>query len=316
MTAKTQLPSTFSEVMDVDDARSKLQDLISSKKSFKSGGQTFTGASRPLVSRGSQTVCVVVPLSYRRELTDEERISLRHLSHFLGNYDKYMLVPEGMKIHYAGFQTKPLSKKYFGSPVANDRLMLSHDFYEAFADYKYVLIYHLDALVFSDQLLEWCETDLDYVGPPWIQCEDAPWVKVPRVGNGGFNLRKIESYLRVMDSPRYAVDPIEDWKKFCTGKPSYLRALNLPRKFLKRLRAFNGVRREISRWKTGDEFFWVDRAAHYYPEFKVASVEQGLRFGFEVAPRKCFELNGNQLPFGCHAWTRYDRAFWEPYLLT
>jgi hypothetical protein len=34
-----------------------------------------------------------------------------------------------------------------------------------------------------------------------------------------------------------------------------------------------------------------------------------------VAPRLCFELNGRKLPFGCHAWQRYDRGFWEPYLL-
>jgi hypothetical protein len=61
--------------------------------------------------------------------------------------------------------------------------------------------------------------------------------------------------------------------------------------------------------------FWADEAVTWVPEFRVASVEEGLRFAFEVAPRKCFELNAGQLPFGCHAWARYDRAFWEPYLL-
>jgi hypothetical protein len=276
----------------------------------------LTGLDLLSASRKSQTVCVVVPLSYRTELTDEERISLRHLTYFLGKYDKYALVPEGVKVNYSGFETKPLSRKYFGNPAANDRLMLSRDFYEAFAAYKYVLIYHLDALVFSDQLLGWCDTDLDYIGPPWIPCEDAPWVKVPRVGNGGFNLRKVESYLRVMNSTKRAVDPAEYWSMFHAGKPWYLQALNLPRKFLKQLRLFNGVRWEIFRWKKADEFFWADRAVHYYPQFKVASVEQGLRFAFEVAPKLCFELNGYKLPFGCHAWTRYDRKFWEPYLLT
>ena len=43
--------------------------------------------------------------------------------------------------------------------------------------------------------------------------------------------------------------------------------------------------------------------------------DEGLRFSFEVAPRLCFELNGRRLPFGCHGWHRYDRTFWEPYLL-
>jgi hypothetical protein len=48
---------------------------------------------------------------------------------------------------------------------------------------------------------------------------------------------------------------------------------------------------------------------------RVATVEDALQFSFETCPRKCFEMNGRRLPFGCHAW-EYDRAFWEPHLLT
>ena len=82
--------------------------------------------------------------------------------------------------------------------------------------------------------------------------------------------------------------------------------------------AFNGVRREMAWWTNRDDggsqnadHFWSDAAINYLPEFKIASVETGLRFAFEVAPRLCFRLNNNQLPFGCHAWARYDRAFWS-----
>jgi hypothetical protein len=63
------------------------------------------------------------------------------------------------------------------------------------------------------------------------------------------------------------------------------------------------------------DYFWSDEAVKYWPDFKIASVETGLKFAFEVAPRWCFERNGGRLPFGCHAWPRYDRAFWEPHLL-
>jgi hypothetical protein len=31
---------------------------------------------------------------------------------------------------------------------------------------------------------------------------------------------------------------------------------------------------------------------------------------------KCFELVGGRLPFGFHAWARYDRKFLEPCLFT
>jgi hypothetical protein len=193
--------------------------------------------------------------------------------------------------------------------------MLSSQFYEAFREYKYILIYHLDSLVFSDELAIWCETDLDYIGPPWLKCEDSPWVEVPRVGNGGFSLRKVRSFLGVLSSSRYSVDPDKYWKGFCASKPKYIQYLNFPRKYLKRMKMFNGVKWETARWNTNEDPFWSGEAIKYYPEFKIASFKTGLRFGFEVAPRMCFELNDRKLPFGCHAWHKYDRDFWEPYLL-
>jgi hypothetical protein len=84
---------------------------------------------------------------------------------------------------------------------------------------------------------------------------------------------------------------------------------------------FNGVKWETSRWnpaqnKRNEDQFWSDQATKYYPAFRIASFETGLRFAFEVDPRRCYELNNQTLPFGCHAWHKYDRSFWEPYLLT
>ncbi len=128
-------------------------------------------------------------------------------------------------------------------------------------------------------------------------------------------MRKIESFLRVIYSPRYWVDPKEYWEKFCASNPKYIQYVNLPRKYLKRLKIFNGARWHMARLRCNDDIFFSDYATKYFPEFKVASFETGLRFAFEVAPRLCFELNDRRLPFGCHAWHRYDRDFWEPHLL-
>jgi len=264
-------------------------------------------------------VAVVVPLSNRAELTPDEEVSLRHLVHFLGHYDKYLVVPKSLKVNYRGFEVKCFDDAFFGSAVAHTRLMLSPKFYESFRDYKYILLYHLDALVFSDQLMQWCETDLDYIGAPWLKCPDTPYVKVSRVGNGGFSLRKIESFLRVINSRTYAVPPAAYWQRFYASKPRHIQLVNLPKKYLKYLWIFNNVKREMSTWHRvdwhHDDLFWSDVALKYYPEFKVASVEVGLRFAFEAAPRWCFDLNNYTLPFGCHAWPKYDRDFWEPYLL-
>ncbi len=169
--------------------------------------------------------------------------------------------------------------------------------------------------------MEWCATDLDYVGAPWLPCADSPWVSRARVGNGGLSLRKVDSFLKVLASDAYWVEPEAYWNSVVSEYPPVTRMLRFPNKLFKRIRRFNGVQRELRDWHLrpdgtrNEDHFWSDRAVHYYAGFKVASFEVGLRFAFEVAPGRCFELNGRRLPFGCHAWPRYDRAFWEPYLL-
>jgi len=267
----------------------------------------------------TKTVAVVVPLSNRNYFTPEEQISLHHLTHFLGHYDKYLVMPKGLSVHYPGFETRRFSSKFFGSAAAHTKLMLSCQFYHTFREYKFILQYHLDSLVFSDQLLDWCALDFDYIGAPWLNCPDSPWVIRPEVGNGGFSLRKVDSFLRVLDSRVYWQEPAEGWQRFCAKRPKYLQYASLPAKLLLYLRRLNGVRMHIYRGYVipgkHEDRFWAKEAIKYYPRFRFPPVDVALRFAFEVSPRWCFELNKGELPFGCHAWERYDRAFWEPYLL-
>jgi hypothetical protein len=264
-------------------------------------------------------VAVVVPTSLEPVWTPDEEISFRHLEHFLGRYDRYFIAPQGIRIARPGFDVELFPRRYFGSTLGHTRLMMSEEFFARFQRYKYILMYHLDSLVLSDQLEHWCQTDLDLIGAPWLPCDDSPWIDRSRVGNGGFTLIKVESHLNVLRSKRRSLDPEAYWRELCAATPPHLRWLHLPRKYLKRLRAFNGVhwdrRRWLSRYRGRADHFWSDEAIKYWPDFHVASVEQGLEFAFEVAPRMCFELNRRRLPFGCHAWARYDRAFWEPFLL-
>jgi Protein of unknown function (DUF5672) len=275
----------------------------------------------------SRTAAIVVPLSTRAELSPDEQVSMRHLMRFLGsdNYDRYLIAPKGLPVHFDGFRVKYFSTKFFGSAAAFNRLAYTPAFYEAFTDYRFVFIYHLDSLVFSDQLKDWCERDFDYIGPPWIRCNDSPWVKKPRVGNGGFTLMKVESVLKVLYN-RYRAEPLRYWEDRFAGLLKTMQAvLRRPRRlapnwlrgpitqpFRKSLQRMDDV--EV--YGRANDVFWSFRAVKYLPDFKIPGWRTGLRFAFEAAPRHCFELNGSKLPFGCHAWTRYDRSFWEPHLLT
>ena len=146
----------------------------------------------------AKKVAIVVPMSTRPDLNEEEEISMRQLLHHLGSYDRFFLAQEGMQFDYEGFQTKWYPKRFFGSGAAHGKLLGTRGFYRDFLDYEYVFFYHLDSLAFSDELAAWCEKDIDYIGPPWVRCEDSPWVDRPRVGNGGFTLLRVDGALKAV----------------------------------------------------------------------------------------------------------------------
>jgi len=265
-------------------------------------------------------VAIVVAHSNRAHITPAEEISLRHLNHYLGKYDKYLLIPESLDFELPGLRTKPFDDSFFGSMDAHIRMLFSSRYYQAFTDYKYILTYHLDSLVFSDQLEQWCSRDYDFIGAPWVKHPDSPnAVDSPyegKVGNSGFSLKKVSTFLKILNSPEFALEPGEYWKKNHAHRSLLQRLLNLPKRLLMHSHQFNNVRFELDRWSQSEELFLITRASHYYPDYRVPVAEEALKFAFEIVPRHCYELNSHELPFGCHAWERYDKSFWEPYLLT
>jgi hypothetical protein len=88
-----------------------------------------------------------------------------------------------------------------------------------FRHYKYMLMHHLDALVLSNGIERFCDSDLDLIGAPWLPCDDSPWVQHARVGNAGFALMKVESHLNVLRSTRRAVDPDQYWELLRAATP-------------------------------------------------------------------------------------------------
>lgn len=268
----------------------------------------------------SKMVAIVVPVSNRSELLPEEQISLRHLRHFLGHYDTFYVAPRGLRLELKGFERVDFPTKFFGSMRAYNRMMYLPEFYETFEDYKYILVYHLDSLAFSDELLAWCETDVDYIGAPWIPSADCPWVAEPSVGNGGFALMKIEPVLKVLEN-RYRMEPLNYWKDVASRNLSRFVAPEADAETRTSgglTRGFREAWRRIQSTESNDvlnDVFWSRHASTYLPDFRIPDWTVALRFAFEASPRHCFDLNGRRLPFGCHAWARYDRQFWEPFLL-
>jgi hypothetical protein len=199
---------------------------------------------------------------------------------------------------------------------------VSEEFYRAFAEYEYILVYQLDCLVFSSNLEEWCGAGWDYVGAPWFKNyrEDTTegfWA----VGNGGLSLRRVGRALEVLGSGRLLDDPKErgaKTEKFA-GVPGVRRAVVALRTRLLERGYHNTVRWLVEELGKARDFhedlFWAFYARRIVADFRIATAGEAVAFSFEMAPRYCFEANGGRLPFGCHAWAKYDREFWRPYLL-
>jgi hypothetical protein len=236
-------------------------------------------------------VAIVIP-TYRFPLTEDEQISLRHLREYLGGFDRYMIGPQSPPKEYSDFSLPPYSARYFADRVGYNRLLVSEQFYRAFADYEYILIYQLDCLVFSSDLEEWCRKGWDYVGAPWFhighphRCagSEDPVDRLGTVGNGGLSLRKVGSALAVLTSPKRLLDH------------------QLMRDFLGDTRSH-------------EDLFWSFSVPKLVDTFRIPRPREALKFSFEAEPRYCYRENAGRLPFGCHGWPNWDREFWEPFLL-
>jgi hypothetical protein len=265
-------------------------------------------------------VAIAVPLSDRNSLSEDEKVSLWHLEKYLSAYDRYFIMPESLDFQVDGFKEKRFHSSYFGSVDAHRKLLFSRKFYETFQEYGFLLIYHLDALVFSDQLKEWCNMGFDYVAPPWIKHPEAPYSGNQeyegKVGNGGFSLRKIDSFLSIIDSKAiWQRHPVRRIKRALRYAKSMRKYYIFFEALLYNHYKYNGVKQEMDAYVHNEDHFWPNRASHYHQPFKVAPVNIALQFAFECVPRHCYELNDRQLPFGCHAWNRYDPEFWKPFMI-
>lgn len=265
-------------------------------------------------------IAVVVPI-YRNHISHDEMYSLTHIVHYLESFPKFFICPENMQIQTDLFEIVKFSNGYFESIKGYNRLMLGLDLYSRFSQYEYILLVQLDALVLSSNLKSILNDEWDYIGAPWFTDRTVPAKGFMCAGNGGFSLRHVPAFTKVLTEGEFKANHILD---IIFERPGYrFQDLNTIQFGLKQLKKLDFLRnalqkgnRFIQDYHWNEDNFWACRASFFLSEFRVASVEASLRFSFEMHPRYCLQQNQNRLPFGCHAWFKYDREFWEPFLIS
>jgi hypothetical protein len=277
-------------------------------------------------ARSKRLVAVVTPV-VKFPLSADEAVSMRHLREYLGGFDRYIIGPQKLPKEFSDFALRRFPARYFTNRYGYNRLLMTKEFYRAFAAYDYILIYQLDCLVFTSNLEEWCRKGWDYVGAPWLINADDPTQGFSGVGNGGLSLRRVKRALAVLSSKHLVADPKvrggeAGRSRFISERldsASWLkRAIGWGKTLLHSYGYHNNVRwlgQKLADIEFHEDYFWALKAPRFVSEFRIPAPCEALGFSFEKAPRYCFDKNSGRLPFGCHAWTTYDREFWEPFLL-
>ncbi len=233
------------------------------------------------------TDIVIITPVYKANLTENEAKTIAQGCKILSRYRRVLLCPKSLDVSAyvaidADLEIMRFDDEHFHNIKAYNQLMMSPALYRHFLNYKFMLVYQTDAWVFRDELIDWCSMDYDYIGAPWVTIPasnkktifNLSSLLLNKVGNGGFCIRNVAKH--------------------------YYSAL---------------IFRPLS-WifPKNEDFFWCYFMPKINPFYRVPTAEKALLFAFELEPAKCFEKTKQQLPFGCHAWEKYEPEFWEKYI--
>lgn len=259
---------------------------------------------------------VVIPV--HKELpTSEERKSLQQCATVLRGHPICFVCPEGLNTtqysntlsdHGVNWMTERFPVCFFDGISGYNQLMLDKSFYSRFTDYQYILIYQLDAWVFRDELDEWCGKGYDYIGAPWIEKDNDGNLLLSGVGNGGFSLRRVQHFIDVLSYR----GPVRN------GNQLKLEP-NLKNKLYRFFYSL-GLQNTIKYYKKDptlyEDIFLSIFLSNTKLKANMPDPETACGFAFEQYPSFLYNRT-NKLPFGCHAWRKYEYdAFWHQFIKT
>ncbi|MDF2433620.1 MAG: hypothetical protein JWP44_3251 [Mucilaginibacter sp.] len=254
-------------------------------------------------------VAVVIPF-YRNTISAYEKIALEQCEKVLSNHPKIAIKPQNLVLpemdDIISFSNViSFEDKYFKNIKGYNSLMLADLFYEKFLEYEYILIYQLDAFVFTDDLIYWCKQDYDYIGAPWLRKKDYPHL-----------LKELSYKILFNIYTRYNIT-----KKGVPGKKQFDDKVGNGGFSLRRVSKFHSLSismlLKIQKYLSRDEHefnedaFWSVEVNRKKKLLNIPSYKVALKFSIENAPARATKLNNSQLPFGCHAWDRHV-DFWRP----
>ncbi len=237
------------------------------------------------------TVVTLIPI-YKATLDTLEQYSLDVSLSAMKGREIFFIGPRSLdlSLYLARYPSIPFigfDDVWFASIPGYNRLLLSVEFYRRFEEYEFMLILQTDAIVLRDELEHWCAQPFDYVGAPWPDGVEL-FVNIGRfegdkgrkvramVGNGGFSLRRIRKCISLIQEFPEAVD-------------------------------------YFNRSGSSEDLFFSFMGP-LSCDFVMPNEITASLFSLELKPSRYYAMNGNRLPMGGHAWSKYEPEFWRSLL--
>lgn len=233
--------------------------------------------------------CIILIPIYKETLSSEELFSVENSLNKLKGCKINFIAPKSLNCTFyekiSGVEEfKRFDDEYFLGIKGYNRLLLSKSFYEEFIKYEFLLILQTDAIILKNDLAYWCCQPYDYIGAPWPSpfeiivstgCFEGKYAKHVRasVGNGGLSLRRI----------RKCIDLLEEFP----------------------------IEREIFTTTGSNEDLFFSIMGMLSTDFLLPNEIVASKFSMECNPEIFYKINGNRMPMGVHAWSKYNLEFWS-----
>ena len=244
------------------------------------------------------TYCIVIPI-YKSKPDKYEIKSFCQCLKVFKHHPVCLVAPDVLNTktyinllkNHTNYRFELFDRHFFNGIKGYNQLLLSPDFYRRFLSYDYILIYQLDAYVFSDNLDYWCAKGLDYLGAPvpfglihdveiTHNAISENKIYLPHAYNGGASLRKVETFFRTTTNQRERID----------------------------------------KWFSDNLNEDIIFSSLLLQTYKIPDSE-ALNFCIDNFPRENYLRIGSKFPMLCHGWTKfiedsaeYDGLFWMKYI--
>jgi hypothetical protein len=261
-----------------------------------------------------KTVVVIIPI-YKAIPNELEKLSFLNCLNILRDHPIYIVAPRHLDLsYYSNIESEitiiRFEDYYFASIQGYNKLMLSKEFYTCFLDFEFILIHQLDAYIFKDDLIHWCNLNYDYVGAPVFDFRTDIHSQIIEVAtlNGGLSLRKTKTAIDILNSFNF-IYPLQslvrsNWEQF--GVVGLFKALYY---FI----FGNNTYHRFNKYDRNEDIFWAIKCLEKVKNYKVPSVEISVQFSIDNNPERAFALGNVTIPFGCHAFDK-NVDFWKKYI--